>query len=97
MWERTPPALAVYGRCRFAVRPVAVRMAASSLHSWMSDVAENLAAHYIAQQLYATYGGRYSLQVYVEGGPAADPALDFSATLSANEQRVFEVRRKANQ
>jgi alpha-N-arabinofuranosidase len=43
---------------------------------------------YYAQQLYATHAGRYPLRVSVQGGAAADTALDISATLAATEDRL---------
>jgi alpha-N-arabinofuranosidase len=43
---------------------------------------------YYAQQLYAAHAGRYPLRVDVEEGVKADTALDTSATLSANEDRL---------
>jgi alpha-L-arabinofuranosidase len=43
---------------------------------------------YYAQQLYATHAGRYPLRVSLDGGAAADTALDISATLAAAEDRL---------
>jgi alpha-L-arabinofuranosidase len=43
---------------------------------------------YYAQQLYATHAGKYPLQVRVDGAVAPDKAMDVSATLSADEDRI---------
>ena len=43
---------------------------------------------YYAQQLYANHAGRYPLKVRVEGAEAADQALDVSATLAEDENRI---------
>ena len=50
---------------------------------------------YYAQQLYATHVGRYPVQLRVNGGDAAEPALDVSATLAEDGNRValFVVNR----
>ena len=43
---------------------------------------------YYAQELYANHAGRYPLKIRVEGAEAADQALDVSATLAEDENRI---------